>query len=145
MENPQPTKKGLVGIGGDLVQELDGEVGDQVVAGALAVAVEDENFGRSGRRASSVGSGREQPSGMGIWTRGMSILAPRAVGCMGLDVAVEVGPGVGVVEAGVEELAAAQRGVAVLPEEVREGDPLGMRLDDGGGVAEDSVSRGSGR
>jgi hypothetical protein len=56
----------------------------------------------------------------------------------GFDITVEVGPGVVVVEAGVEELAAAQGGVAGLAEEVREGHPLGMFFDDGVVVAEDA-------
>ena len=42
-------------------------------------------------------------------------------GVHGFDVAVEVGPGLVIVEAGVEELAAAQGGVAVFAEELREG------------------------
>ena len=58
-------------------------------------------------------------------------------GVQGFGVAVEVGPGGVVVEAGVEEFAGAQGGVAVVAEEVWESDPVGVELRDAGGVAED--------
>ncbi len=57
-------------------------------------------------------------------------------GVHGFDVAVEVGPGFVIVEAGVEELATAQGGVAVFAEELREGDPVGVQVADARAVAE---------
>jgi hypothetical protein len=53
-----------------------------------------------------------------------------------LHIAVELGPGVGVVEAGVEELTRAQRRIAGLAEEPRQRHPFGVLLDDGGAVAQ---------
>jgi hypothetical protein len=56
----------------------------------------------------------------------------------GFDVAFELGPGLRVIQAGVEELAAAQSGVSVFAEVAGEGYPVGVSLDNGGGVAEDA-------
>ena len=58
-------------------------------------------------------------------------------GMQGFSVAVEVGPGAVVVKAGVEELAAAQGGVAVLTEEMRKRNPVGVLVHEAGAVAED--------
>jgi hypothetical protein len=54
----------------------------------------------------------------------------------GFYVTVEVGPGLVIVEAGVEEFAAAQGGIAVFAEELREGDPVRVKVADAGAVAE---------
>ncbi len=120
-----------------LVEEFDGEVGDHVIACTFAVAVEDEDLVGVGGALVVGGKYGEDAVGHGdLGARDVHGLAGlRWV--HGFDVAVEVGPGFVVVEAGVEELAAAQGGVAVLAEELREGDPVGMQVAHAGGVAED--------
>ncbi len=93
--------------------------------------------GRSGRRARcrrGARGGRRWAWGCGACGMFMGLPALRRV--HGLDVAVEVGPGFVVVEAGVEELAAAQGGVAVFAEELWERDPVRMEVADAGAVAE---------
>ena len=115
LEKPQPTKKGLPGSAATCCRILDGAVGDEVIAGAFAVALEHEDLvGVRGALVCPAGSGGSVPSGHGN-ARGRNVhLRADGGGVHGFDVAVEVGPGGGVVEAGVEELAAAQGGVAVL-------------------------------
>ena len=118
------------------MEVLDGEVGDHVIASAFAIAFEDEDLVGVG---GALVIGREdrkyavRHGNTCVWD-----VHRRAVlrGVHGLDVAVEVGPGLVVVEAGVEELAAAQGGVAVFAEELRKSDPVRVQVADAGGVAE---------
>ncbi len=126
-----------LGVFGAFLQVLDGEVGDHVVAGALAVAFEDEDL--VGVGGALVIGGQDGQDAVGHGDLGVGDVELRAVlgGVEGFDVAVEVGPGFVVVEAGVEELAGAEGGVAALAEELGEGDPVGVKVADAGGVAED--------
>ena len=131
-------EEGLVRVGGDLLQHLDGAVGNEVVSCALAVAVEHEDLIGVGGALVVAGKRRENPAGHGnLRPRDLHPGAQRS-GMHGLHIAVEVRPCRGVVESGMEELAGAQRGVAGLAEEMRQRDPLRMLLDHRRVVAEDS-------
>src|SRR6202042_3752677 len=104
----------------------DGTVGDQVVASAFAVSVEHEDLiGVGGLRGvrGQRGQYAVRHGNCCTWN-----IHPGAEGggVQGLRIAVEVRPGLVVVESGVEELARAQRGVSRLAEEMRQGDPLRM-------------------
>src|ERR1700744_4765177 len=92
---------------GALVEKLDREVGDHVVARTLTVAVENEDLVRV--RGAVVVSGKNRKDAIGPREAGVRDV-PRFAGLRwvhGFDVAVEVGPGFVIVEAGVEELTAA--------------------------------------
>ena len=133
LEKPQPMKKGLSFA---LIEELNGAVGDHVIACTFAVAVEDEDLVGVGGAFIVGGENRQDAVGHGdAGVRDVHGLAGlRRV--HGLDVAIEVGPCLVVVEAGVEELAAAQSRVAVFAEELRKRDPVGMQVAHAGAVAE---------
>ncbi len=120
-----------------LVEVGDGAVGHQVVACTFAVAFEDEDLiGVSGALIVGGEDGQDAVGHGDARVRDVHRLAGlRRV--HGFDVAVEVGPGFVIVEAGVEEFAAAQGGVSVFAEELRESDPVGMQVADAGAVAED--------
>ena len=126
-----------LGVLGAFLQVLDGEVGDHVVAGALAVAFEDEELVGVGGALVVGGQDGEDAVGHGDLGVGDFEFAALLRGVKGFYVAVEVGPGFVVVEAGVEELAGAEGGVAALAKELGEGDPVGVEVADAGGVAED--------
>ena len=134
-------EKGLIFV---FVEVADDGVGGMIVAVAFAHAVEEDHAVGFRRAAYILRQRRGEIGGLGGGNLsvggGLEGMAASAAGAFENTIANV--PGLGVVDAAVIDLTAANDGVAILAEELREADVIGMFVAEAGGVAKHAGGRG---